>query len=79
MQHVIVSGVRQAALVETANLLPVENWVVVKVYATPMCTEYETFLAGTPNSLIGYELLLILLGGVEVQKQWGADASSSPR
>jgi L-iditol 2-dehydrogenase len=55
MQHVIVSGVRQAALVETTNLLPVENWVVVKVHAAPMCTEYKTFLAGTPNPVIGHE------------------------
>ena len=55
MHHVIVSGVRQAALVETANLLPVEDWVVVKVHAAPMCTEYKAFLAGTPNAVIGHE------------------------
>src|SRR5262245_19307341 len=55
MQHVVVNGVRQAALVETADLMPVENWVVVKVHAAPMCTEYKTFLAGTPNAVIGHE------------------------
>src|SRR5215213_1974039 len=55
MQHVIVSGVRQAALVETADLIPLENWVVVKVHAAPMCTEYKTFLAGTPNAVLGHE------------------------
>src|SRR5215212_5479864 len=55
MQHVIVSGVRQAALVETADLIAVENWVVVKVHAAPMCTEYKTFLAGTPNAVLGHE------------------------
>jgi hypothetical protein len=37
MQQVVVNGVRQAALVETTNLQPVENWVVVKVHAAPMC------------------------------------------
>jgi len=52
---VVVNGVRQAALVETTNLLPVENWVVVKVHAAPMYTEYKTFLAGTPNPVIGHE------------------------
>jgi threonine dehydrogenase-like Zn-dependent dehydrogenase len=55
MQHAIVSGVRQAALVETTNPLPVENWVVVKVHAAPMCTEYKTLLAGTRNPVIGHE------------------------
>ena len=49
MHHVIVSGVRQAALVETTNPLPVENWVVVKAHAAPMCSEYKTLLAGTPR------------------------------
>jgi threonine dehydrogenase-like Zn-dependent dehydrogenase len=55
MQHVVIAGERQAALVETDNLEPVANWVVVKVHAAPMCAEYKTFLAGTPNALMGHE------------------------
>jgi L-iditol 2-dehydrogenase len=55
MQQVVVNGVRQATLVETANLMPVENWVVMKVHAAPMCTEYKTFLAGTHTAVIGHE------------------------
>ena len=55
MKKVVVNGVRQAALVETAQLTPVGNWAVVKVHAAPMCAEYKTFLAGTPNALMGHE------------------------
>src|SRR5688572_13907968 len=55
MKKVVVEGVRQAALVETADLMPVGNWVVMKVHAAPMCAEYKTFLAGTPNALMGHE------------------------
>lgn len=36
MQHAIVCGVRQAALVETTDPLLVKNWVVVKAHAAPM-------------------------------------------
>ncbi len=55
MKQVVVHGVRQAALVETADLMPVGNWVVMKVHAAPICAEYKTFLAGTPNALMGHE------------------------
>jgi threonine dehydrogenase-like Zn-dependent dehydrogenase len=55
MQHVVINGIRQAAFVETADLTPVDNWIVVKVHAAPMCTEYKTFLAGTPNAMLGHE------------------------
>jgi L-iditol 2-dehydrogenase len=55
MKQVVVNGASQAALVETADLVPVGNWVVMKVHAAPMCAEYKTFLAGTPNALMGHE------------------------
>lgn len=55
MKQVVVNGVRQAALVEMPDLQPVDNWVVVKVHAAPMCAEYKTFLAGTHNGLMGHE------------------------
>jgi len=55
MKQVAVHGVRQAGLVEAPDLTPVGDWVVVKVHAAPMCAEYKTFLAGTPNALMGHE------------------------
>ncbi len=55
MKHVVVLGTREAALVEVSDLTPVENWVVVKVHAAPMCAEYKTFVAGDQNALMGHE------------------------
>ena len=55
MKKVAVLGERQAALMEGSDLTPVENWVVVKVHAAPMCAEYKTFVAGTQNALMGHE------------------------
>jgi len=52
MKKVTVLGERQAALVEAPDLSPVDNWVVVKVHAAPMCAEYKTFVAGTRNAML---------------------------
>lgn len=55
MQKVVVAGERQAILVDAPDLTPVENWVVVKVHAAPMCAEYKTFVAGAQNTMLGHE------------------------
>ncbi len=55
MKQVVVLGAREAALVEASDPIPVQNWVVVKVHAAPMCAEYKTFVAGNQNALMGHE------------------------
>src|SRR3712207_1480829 len=59
MKKVAIVGERQAALVEAADLAPVENWVVVRVHAAPMCAEYKVFAQGAPggttSALMGHE------------------------
>lgn len=55
MQKVAITGERQAALVDVAEPQPKENWAVIKVHAAPMCTEYKTFVSGTPNAFLGHE------------------------
>ena len=55
MKKVAVLGERQAAIVEAADPAPVENWVVVKVHAAPMCAEYKAFVAGNRDALLGHE------------------------
>ena len=55
MKKAAVLGVRQAGLVEAAEPQPFENWVVVKVHAAPMCTEYKRFLSGEPSDNLGHE------------------------
>ena len=46
MKKAAIVGERQARLVETPDLEPHDNWVVVKIHAAPMCAEYKGFVAG---------------------------------
>ena len=46
MKKAIISGPRRAELVEVPEPRAKEDWVVVKVHAAPMCTEYKGFVAG---------------------------------
>jgi L-iditol 2-dehydrogenase len=55
MKKVAISGERQAELVDVPELEPYENWVVVKIHAAPMCTEYKAFTAGQPQKVMGHE------------------------
>ena len=55
MKKAVIIGERQAGLVEVPDPRPRENWAVVKVHVAPMCTEYKSFLAGTPLSQLGHE------------------------
>jgi len=55
MKKVIVSGLRQVGLVEVPAPQPKENWVLVKVMVTPMCTEYKQYVGGYRNEFLGHE------------------------
>jgi L-iditol 2-dehydrogenase len=55
MKRVVVTGRRQAALVDASDLTPVGNWVVVKVHAAPLCAEYKSFVSGTRDGPLGHE------------------------
>jgi L-iditol 2-dehydrogenase len=55
MQKVIVTGPRQAALVDVPDPMPRANWVVVKIHTAPMCTEYKNYVAGQPVDQLGHE------------------------
>lgn len=55
MKQAAIVGPRQAALIDTPDLEPFDNWAVVKVHAAPMCTEYKSFLRGEPSSVLGHE------------------------
>ena len=39
MKTVAITGKRQATLIEVPEPQPKEDWALVKVHATPMCTE----------------------------------------
>lgn len=55
MKKAVITGQRQAGLVDTPEPQPVENWVVVKIHAAPMCAEYKRFLSGEPTHFLGHE------------------------
>jgi threonine dehydrogenase-like Zn-dependent dehydrogenase len=55
MLKAVITGKREAGLVEVPRPAPVENWALVKVHVTPMCTEYKAFVAGRRSEYLGHE------------------------
>ena len=55
MKKVAILGERKAGLIDAPDPRPKENWALVKVHATPMCTEYKGFAAGRPSEFLGHE------------------------
>lgn len=55
MKQVTVSGKEQAGIVTVEAPNAKDNWVVVKVHAAPMCTEYKAFAVGANHPLWGHE------------------------
>ena len=55
MKKAVILGERQAALVDAPDPRPKEDWALVKVHATPMCTEYKTFVGGHKAEFLGHE------------------------
>ena len=46
MKRAAITGVRQAMLLDAPMPEPKEDWVLVKVHAVPLCTEYKNWLTG---------------------------------
>ena len=55
MRKAVILGERQAALVDVPTPEPKEDWALIKVHATPMCTEYKMFVSGTKAAFLGHE------------------------
>lgn len=55
MKRVIVKDKQQAGIVSGKIPKAKEDWVVVKVHAAPMCTEYKAFAAGINHGHFGHE------------------------
>jgi L-iditol 2-dehydrogenase len=55
VKKAVILGERQAGLVEVPDPQPKEDWVLVKVHAAPMCTEYKAFLRGHRAEYLGHE------------------------
>jgi len=55
VKKAVILDQRRAGIVEVPQPRAVANWVVVKVHATPMCTEYKRFLSGPRAEILGHE------------------------
>jgi L-iditol 2-dehydrogenase len=50
MKRAVITGVKQAMLLDTPIPEPKEDWVQVKVHAVPLCTEYKGWIKGSEYS-----------------------------
>ena len=55
MKVAAMFGDGKAGLVDKPDPVPVEDLVLVKIYAAPMCTEYKAFQTGKARELMGHE------------------------
>ena len=55
MKRVTVLGERRAGIVNGRMPRAKADWVVIKVHAAPMCTEYKAFAAGASHGSYGHE------------------------
>ena len=55
MKKAVILGERQVGLIEVLDPEPIRNWVVVKVQASALCTEYKSYLVGRELQLGGHE------------------------
>ncbi len=55
MLKAVITGKQKAELIEVQTPRASGDWVLVKVYSAPMCTEYKSFLQGTNSMFLGHE------------------------
>ena len=55
MKIASVTGEKQAAVIDVPQPQAKENWVVVKIMSSPMCTEYKAFQHGHETHFLGHE------------------------
>lgn len=55
MKKVIITGPRRVESVDAPDPQPLGDWVVVKVLAAPLCTEWKAYVAGRRCEQLGHE------------------------
>jgi L-iditol 2-dehydrogenase len=55
MKKAVITGQRQASLVEVLEPRPKDDWALVKVQASALCTEYKSYLSGRQMLFPGHE------------------------
>ena len=46
MKRAVITGIKQMELIDERRPQPIEDWVLVKIMAIPLCTEYKAWLEG---------------------------------
>ncbi len=55
MKRAVILGKKQGGVVEADVPKPKGNWVLIKIHAAPLCTEYKGFAAGNSVDYLGHE------------------------
>ena len=55
MKKVVIAGVRDARIVDVPDPRAKGDWVLVKIHAAPLCTEWKAYVAGDPCDQLGHE------------------------
>ncbi len=55
MKTVSITGERACTINTLPDPVPVDDWVVIQVQTTPICTEYKMYEKGYPLSAVGHE------------------------
>jgi threonine dehydrogenase-like Zn-dependent dehydrogenase len=55
VKKAVITGLRRADTVEVPEPEPRENWALVKIHATPMCTEHKMYISGRQSAYLGHE------------------------
>ncbi len=55
MKVAAIFGEREGGVIDVPDPKPKDNWVLVKVHAAPMCTEYKGFVGGRATTALGHE------------------------
>ncbi len=55
MKVAAILGERKGGVIDVPDPKPKDNWVLVKIHAAPMCTEYKGFIGGRKTTSLGHE------------------------
>jgi hypothetical protein len=53
LKKAVIFGDKKAGIIEVPDPIPTQDWALVKVHASAMCTEYNAFEAGLKRDAIG--------------------------
>jgi len=55
VKQAVITGKRQVSLIDLPDPQPKENWALVRVHASALCTEYKAYLVGYDLPVMGHE------------------------